>query len=380
MVQAARMADLGDQSAVSGMGFTVAEDWDELPLEIRMRFAAPPTEAFVLNKDLVRSTEDGRPKAIHFLLLVTDRDAPPRFVAKTVTRSDFRHWGEEPTLRPFGWAVLIGFSIAAVCSLLLLITLRTIVRPLETLRTWTTSLSAENLHESPPTFQYREFTDLAEVVGSSLKSVRDGLDKEQEFLRYASHELRSPLATMRGNVDLLAKLETDPQRPQQAIVQRMDRAVTTMTQLIQTLLWLQRDEHDRFENDDVALDELVREVVDEMSYLVRGKDIDLQVSTTPYMLPAPRSACRIVISNLVRNAYQHTTGGTIVIAQVDATLVVENENGESTPGESNELGFGLGIRLIEKVSTQFGWQFSTSKASNGFTARLEFPDSNELES
>ena len=373
MVDAAIATDLTSQPVVTQLGYTVTEDWNLLPEEIRQRFENPPGEAFELNKRFVRLEDENRRFEIHFLVSVTDGDQPPRYVTRTLTRGFYRRGHEERTLRPYGWSIVMGLLIATGFSVLLLITLRLLVRPLEKLRAWAGGLSVENLQDEPPEFSYREFTDLANIVGESLGSVKEGLDKEQEILRYASHELRTPLAVMRGNVDLLQKLEADPESPTHAVVQRMDRAATTMTQLIQTLLWLQRDEEARLEKTPVALDELTKEIVDELAYLTKGKEISVKLETAPHELHASQSACRIAISNLVRNACQHTSAGTVSIRQDGATLVIENENTNATPGEANELGFGLGMRLLEKLSQQFGWQFSASEtATGGFVAKLEF--------
>ena len=61
-------------------------------------------------------------------------------------------------------------------------------------------------------------------------------------MKFASHELRSPLTAMRSNIDLLMLDEALKASASNSVLQRIDRATITMTQLVQTLLWLSREE------------------------------------------------------------------------------------------------------------------------------------------
>ena len=177
---------------------------------------------------------------------------------------------------------------------------------------------------------------------------------------------------MQGNIDLLKRIESNPESKESEIVSRMARAVTTMNQLVQTLLWLSRDDRPTLAQEKIALDELTREVVDELSYLKGGKDIEVKVDTTPIMIEGSKSACRIVIANLIRNAFQHTQSGMVSILQRGAFIEVRNRNVDGSNDRSNDLGFGLGAMLTEKLARQFAWDFETRREPGEFVATLDF--------
>jgi len=62
--------------------------------------------------------------------------------------------------------------------------------------------------------------------------------------------------------------------------------------------------------------------------------------------------CRIVIANLIRNAFQHTAEGKVSIEQKGRVIQIVNQNSKGQ--ESREsLGFGLGLQLTEKLIRQY---------------------------
>ena len=154
------------------------------------------------------------------------------------------------------------------------------------------SLTVEKLDVPAPSFRFKEFSSLAEVVRSSLSSVGRALKNEREFLQFASHELRSPLTAMRSNVELLKLNHADQSVANNEGLQRIERATRTMTQLVQTLLWLSREEHESdIEDQPFSLEDLTHEVVEELDYLRAGKPLEVNLKTTPQDLVAGEKCC-----------------------------------------------------------------------------------------
>ena len=190
--------------------------------------------------------------------------------------------------------------------------------------------------------------------------MQESLDREHRFLHYASHELRTPITIIRNNIELLHKIKehTDPKRvAQQAkVIERIDRASLNMQYLTETLLWLSRNEMQTLPCKQLELDSLLGEMVDEMKYLLDRKDIELKVEKHSCIVFLPEFPVRIVLGNLIRNAFQHTWEGCITIRQQDNRVVVFNP--QSPAGaDQNELGFGLGLQLTTQLIQKLGWKY-----------------------
>ncbi|GDY24731.1 hypothetical protein AHAT_06210 [Agarivorans sp. Toyoura001] len=84
--------------------------------------------------------------------------------------------------------------------------------------------------------------------------------------------------------------------------------------------------------------------------------------------------CRIVISNLNRNAFQHTYSGEVKIEQQQEKLVIINHN-LSDDTHNDDLSFGLGLELTERLMKQYGWYYLNHATTNGRRVEVHFSSS-----
>ncbi|OLQ77764.1 hypothetical protein BIT28_05380 [Photobacterium proteolyticum] len=353
------------------IGFTVASDWQDVPEDIKEHIPTPPTELYVLEKHIKGSVFSGPPEAGYFVMLVINSRGERRFVSRSfvgappdfVIKEDFSHF----------FRILI-FCISGIVtfSVVLILMMRSVASPVEKLRDWAKSLSADSLKQAAPDFRYNELNTLATLIQNSLNLVQEGLEREQVFLRHASHELRTPIAVIRTNTELLKKLGTSNPDKSQAIVERIERASLTMGHLTDTLLWMSRESTSSLPAEYVDLGVLLEELVDELHYLLQGKSVSIEVETSPHSVLLPVIGCRIVLTNLIRNAFQHTQHGRVVITQVENTVLIQNSNSDSQSGETSDLGFGLGLDLTEKLVKRFGWQYEHRKEVTGHVVKVRF--------
>ncbi|QBM17966.1 hypothetical protein MARI_20900 [Marinobacter sp. JH2] len=125
---------------------------------------------------------------------------------------------------------------------------------------WTHSLDNDKLSDPVPDFSYPELNEMAELIRNSLSSVQQAVDRERRFLRHASHELRTPISTIRSNIELHRKLTQKREKfeDEQNIVDRIDRASLTMKHLTETLLWLNHEPDMPLQSEATDLPELIR--------------------------------------------------------------------------------------------------------------------------
>lgn len=339
-------------------GFRIASDWNLVPPDLKRAFGAkPPGQGLTIKVE--KDTWFARPEYVYFVYRYQDENGT-LFVTRRGSRATLPPLIGRNAAESRKMLLIISVSIAGLLGISILLLLRRVSRPVASLGQWARSLNAENLSESPPDFSYPELNDLAQLIRNSLSSVQESLDREHSFLRYASHELRTPITVMRNNIELLHKIKetTSIERsvPLEKAIDRMDRASLNMQYLTETLLWLSRKEMQTLPGKQIELDSLLEEMVEEMKYLLDRKDVQLKVETDPCTLFLPEFPVRIVLGNLIRNAFQHTWEGCITIRQQDNRVGVSNPQ-RPAGTDQNQLGFGLGLQLTTQLIQKLAWTY-----------------------
>ncbi|MFP3519767.1 histidine kinase dimerization/phospho-acceptor domain-containing protein, partial [Pseudomonas sp. SIMBA_077] len=88
------------------------------------------------------------------------------------------------------------------------------------------------------------------------------------------HELRTPLAVLKANIELLA-LQSGGVLPPS--LQRVERSVLNMQLIAETLLWMSRERPESLPEEDVNLSEVVGELIERHRYLIGHRDIELSI-------------------------------------------------------------------------------------------------------
>jgi len=352
-------------------GFTVATRWQDLPAAVRSHL-----DESELVEDSLLKFVDGNPlfsppRARYFAIKL-NRGGEPRFVSFMFV-SDVETLAEPRDPPDFLYIFVIALGAICLFSLVPVLLLRKVATPIERLTAWAKGLGREELDKPAPKFYYSELDSLAQLVRSSLSSVQESVDRERLFLGYASHELRTPIAVTRANSELLRKMidKGISSTRQLEVLGRIERASLTMTDLTETLLWLNRHSEKSLPNSPVALDGMIERLAGELSYLLSGKNVDVAISCDPTVLALPEALCRIVISNLIRNAFQYTRSGKVDISLAGKKLEILNIN-EADGERSDELGFGLGLELTERLVGRQGWRYTNKETGAGRHVVVEF--------
>ncbi len=372
MVEVANNAELDANGQAKMLTFHVARRLEDLPKEITQNIPSPPREPFEFTKNILQDSMFSRPDAVYFLMLVETTEGDLRYVSRSIT-SDMPRIMPPPTrISPITGSILVAVSVVLVFILLLLLIMRSVANPIESLRDWARSLSPEKLRQPAPDFRYSELNTLAGIVRGSLLTVQQALDREHDFLRHASHELRTPIATVRSNIELLKKINTTPSEKEGKVIDRIERASATMSHLTETLLWLSRDAEGPLPEESLQLDALVEQISHDLAYLLQGKSVFVHTQTSPIVMSLPRVAAQIVLANLVRNAFQHTQSGEVWIDQKADRVTIVNRNQSAETDEANELGFGLGLDLTRKLAERFNWEYSNEATPYGHEVEIRF--------
>jgi len=253
---------------------------------------------------------------------------------------------------------IVSFIVIVLLVITILMILRHIAKPIRRLNTWAEHLSREDLDRPLPSFEYRELDSLAIKIHRSLQEVDAISQRETQFLQYASHELRTPIAIIKSNTELLEQLLPDSSTATKSILQRLVRAGKTMHHLTETLLWLTRKEISTPAASQFSLTLLLTNTVDEHSYLLVGKKIKVELLLTEISVYCPKTLMSIVLANLIRNAMQHIDEGAINICINGNYIIIEN-SGQLLEKDITD-GFGLGLKLVKQICQQLNWEFEMS--------------------
>ncbi len=229
-----------------------------------------------------------------------------------------------------------------------------------------------------------EMAVIADAFNDYLQRNRSFVEREHAFIASASHELRTPIAVIAGATELVLDQNDLPPTVRNQMA-RIHRTARNVEQLISLLLVLAKDPSRlAAASDQVALDQLLPEIVEDHRHLTRGKDLALVLEAMPAChIVAPLSIVQAAIGNLLRNAIENSDRGEIRIRlHEDATVVIEDPGHGMSPEEISEIyaqmargagrdGGGIGLELISRLCEHLGWRLDfRSEVEHGTTTTL----------
>jgi len=237
-----------------------------------------------------------------------------------------------------------------------------------------------------------EIRPVVVALNGLLDRLQRALVSENRFTANAAHELQTPLAAIKAEVQRQQRQVIDQEDSQllDRISTRVSRATNTVTQLL-TLARL--DPEQAFQRIAVDLNELLIEAVAEEggTAMDRGLDIrmpeesDLSVAGNPDWL-------KILVRNLVANAFRHSPANSVVEISLDerpdlVRLQIANDC-EPIPEEQRRRladrfyrppgnsvdGVGLGLSIVARIATLHGadLRLGTWRGERGFVAQVDF--------
>jgi signal transduction histidine kinase len=295
---------------------------------------------------------------------------------------DITEWEalEQPVINILVAGVILGMALAIVLGFWVS---RQVIAPVTALSTRLQALDPrERSVRLAPDFS-GEVSVIAEAFDRYMERLDGFVAREQLFTSAAAHELRTPLAVIQGATEVLAEQPDLPPAATRATA-RLQRAVREMREFIEALLFLSREERrDDAERARCDLRRIVLQLGDDYRALKNGKALTIEVTATDELwLDAPPALPAIVVSNLLRNALEHTATGEIRIVLDGRTLSI-TDTGEGIPADAQALlftrgfttktGGGMGLHLTKRICDRFGWRLTIASTSGkGTTASVEF--------
>lgn len=283
--------------------------------------------------------------------------------------------------------LIIVLIIGAIC---LWIT-RHITKPIFELREAANQLASGRLDArvgSASTSRVDELGDLSRDFNHMAGQLQSLIASRQHLIGDISHELRSPLARLSVALGLAQRSASPEALP---MLSRIERESLRLNELISEILRLARLESgaERLGQNDVHLDELVREIADDANFEAGSRNRAVRVAAAfPCIVRGNAELLRSAVENVVRNAIYYTPEGTEVeitlssVAGSDEALLRVRDHGPGVPpsalrsifepfyriGNARERasgGTGLGLSISDRTVRSHGGSVRAMNAEDG---------------
>lgn len=213
------------------------------------------------------------------------------------------------------------------------------------------------------------------AIGHQLEWLREKLNRleyeKQQFIRNVSHELKTPLTTLKEGTDLLSEnVVGELNTEQQEIIQLMKLGIITLHDLVENLLEYQKTISTQIDLNlsTFELKTLITRIINEYQLPIRSKKIALINNISPAEIRADYDKLKIIISNVFSNALKFSPQNGIIglslSVNFDSIQIIIEDQGRgvdkdilnlifddfylgSTPQDWKIKGSGLGLALVK---------------------------------
>lgn len=211
------------------------------------------------------------------------------------------------------------------------------------------------------------------------------VEREKYFAVAASHELRTPLSVVMGAVEVLESQSTSQPASFGRTLQRIYRACHDMLGFIEVSLLLSREDARPVQSaQQTQLGQVISRLVEDHDAQLKARHIEVQQQiNNDLLLDQSESIVKVVLSNLLRNAIEHTSDGLIFIRLQGRILSIE-DTGEGIAADqlervfersysTKQQGTGMGLDLVRRLCERFNWKINLSSVlGQGTRVEIDF--------
>jgi two-component system sensor histidine kinase TctE len=263
------------------------------------------------------------------------------------------------------WRQLLLLAVVAGATVFVV---QRATRPVRALGRAIQARAAEDLSPIQAQNLPRELTPLVDAMTAVMARLQGLLDHQKRFVRDAAHQLRTPLAVLKTQVQSARRGDAPAALALAEIGATVDRATLLANQMLSLAKVEQLRQQPEFEPLDLA--QVVREVALDLSPLIAEQQLDFSLEAQPAWVNAHRWMLQELARNLLHNAIKHSP------AQAVLQVAVRVQGGEASlrvrdagPGISDELrqrlfapfaagdvarGSGLGLAICREIVQALG--------------------------
>lgn len=182
----------------------------------------------------------------------------------------------------------------------------------------------------------------------------------KEFIAQFTHEIKTPLAIINGNIDLLENVDDEDKKAK--YIEVINKEISVINDLVLQMLDLSKLEAKAITLDkkEIDLRELSEDIIDDYEQLLMDKKLKIEIQGEDVLIVGDRKRIEMVIQNYLSNAIKHAfINSTIKIKIKENEFSIENkgkqidENRIDTIWESfvsdDQKGTGLGLAIVRNI-------------------------------
>ncbi len=310
-------------------------------------------------------------------------------------------------------AIVISIGITLIVSIFISNRFAgSVTKPLNEIAEELNKLSQDKPEFHFKRYKYDEMNVIADTTMKMSESVKESMNRiefermvRQEFFSNVSHELKTPLTSVCGYLELLENNMVSDENRKKDFLARIKKETINMTSLINDILMISRLETKEAEVtlSDVRLAPLVKEVCTSLEPLAKEYQVSISTNCRPLKMFANTQQLRELFNNLIINAIKYNkpegkVGVTVTSEQSEIIIIVE-DTGVGIPedakvriferfyrvdkGRSKKVGgTGLGLSIVKHIVNYYNGSIELqSKIGEGskFTVRLPMHSEQLLE-
>lgn len=275
--------------------------------------------------------------------------------------------------------------LAIVIALVVVLVVQRATRPVRALSAGLRLRAEDDLTAIAAPDLPRELRPLVDATNQVMARLGNLLDHQKRFVRDASHQLRTPLAVLKVQVQSALRADV----PATEALHEINHTVERATVLANQMLALAKVEQLRQQSDTQVLDlaAVVRAIALDLAPLIADKNLDFGIETTPAPIRTHEWMLRELVRNLLHNAIKHAPEGSVLSVRLltdrqFAALTV-SDNGPGIPAELRKRlfqpfsagrsdGSGLGLMICREIALAMGGQIVLdNRESHGHTHGLD---------
>ncbi len=295
-----------------------------------------------------------------------------------------------------GWRLANKFSVS-------------LEKPLKQLAMEMTKFMENKLEFYSVKSKYKELNlivDAAEKMADNVTKYVEKLEVEkkvrQEFFSNASHELKTPITSVKGYTELLQNGFAKDERMQADFLSRIEKETDNMTNLINDILMISKLETKEATETmaEVKISLVIQDIISALTPLANKLEVTIDSDCSNFVIEASIQQMNQLIGNLISNAIKYNKPGGIVwiraYAETDTMVLIVEDNGMGIEEESKSRvferfyrvdkgrnkksgGTGLGLAIVKHIVQYYDGTItldSTLGVGTKFTVRLPLRRSN----
>jgi two-component system, OmpR family, sensor histidine kinase MprB len=224
----------------------------------------------------------------------------------------------------------------------------------------------------------RRFNAMLDRLGASQSALGASLRSQQRLIADASHELRTPVTSLRTNAEVLREASDLTDAERDALLTDVVAQAEELGDLVTDIIELARDGDRGATLEDVRFDHLVEEAVDRAHRHAPGVVFDMTLG--PCVVEGAPDRLGRAVNNLLDNAAKHSPpGGVVEVCVKRGELTVRDHGPGVAPGDAPHVfdrfyrgagardrpGSGLGLAIVRQVAEAHGGSVELEDAPGG---------------